>query len=508
MIHTKTQNHPGFLTIPLRWWVAIILVEGILGILVGIIPALQKPGLFFAGLFLLIYFTIALIRPQVALGILVFGFPFYNFTFYIIYQNHTYKLLLLFPTVFGILLAVALLTRIGAKLHTYQPSQVFILVPLFLLIFWSIFSSGWAQNHFFSWYAGLNLLVSFAVMYSILQLIQTEHQLTQMLWSVFFAGLITATAIILSTLLTKDWVFNYDLYQNSNFKLILNVFFYLMPEKTARAMGFGTYNQMALLMSLHLFITGVLFVYTKRWATRIFLGGAMAYMLYAHMLTKTRAPMVGMLLGAFLAVYLLSRRIQAWRQKPIWLMTVVVFICFALLLVSILGNFEKGLMRYTSTVSGIEVKDSSWTLRLTWLKEGIYYFIITYGLGVGAGNISYFLYNNAPHPHDTYLHLVTELGIIGAIILAVMLSSIIKNTGIALRRKNLSVELTRTIAIIAGALFAFGFALGFEHDYYWIATWIYLAILLTPINLALSIKMKNEELGMKNENFKFLILNS
>ncbi|MCX7918316.1 MAG: O-antigen ligase family protein [bacterium] len=489
MVTAKTELSALRFSFPLRWWITIIIIECTLAIIVSTIPSLTQPGLVVVGLILGLYFIIALIRPRIALGILAFCFPFYNFVINIVYQSHTYKILLLFPTIFGSLLFLAVLLRFSAKLQQYAAPQVFLLVPIGMLIVWSILSSAWTEKPFSAWYSGLNLLISFMVIYCIFQLIQTESQLFRFYLVVILGGLITAAAIILSTFFSTDRTYIYPLITTDNIQIFESTFFYVMRQGMKRAMGFGTYNQMSLLMTVHLFLAGVLLISQRRWTTKTMLIISMFYMLYAQLLTKTRAPIVGMLLGAFLTIYLLCKRITTWNRKQFWFSMVIMIIFITMLFLSIVSHLEKGLTRFTAAViSDVEVKDSSWTLRMTWWQESIYQFFATYGLGVGAGNVSEYLYQNAPHPHNTYIHLMVELGIFGTIILATLLISIVKNTIYALRRHDLSPELTKTVAIIAGALVADGFALGFEHDYYWIPTWIYLAILLLPINLALKTK--------------------
>jgi O-antigen ligase len=476
--------------IPLRWWITIIIAEIAIGILVSIIPSVAQPELLIIFLALIAYFGIALVRPQIALGILVFSYPIFNTNIKFIYLGETHSYLVI-PSLLALIAAVALLARTGAKLHTINKHQIFLMVPVFLLAFWSAFTTIWAQNQIAPWFVSVHFIIALAVIYVTWQIIQDETILRRVLWIVFYAGLITATAIILSTILSKAEVFNYDLYAAPDLKISFQSFFYLMSERSLRAMGFGTYNQMALLMAIQLFIAGALLVTTKSRKTKWFLGFAMLYMLYAHIVTKTRAPMLGMLIGAVFAIYFLSQRVMNLKHKTIYLTTLVIIACLVLFIISALGNFDKSVSRYTSTASGVSVKDSSWTLRLTWLENSVTAFVTSYGFGVGAGNITSILYNHAPHPHDTYLHLITELGWVGVFILLTILINIIRRTTQAVRKKNISPDLQRIVIIIAGGLVAFGVSLAFEYDYFWDPTWYYLALLLAPINLALSQKLNS-----------------
>lgn len=477
--------------IPFRWWIVIILTEIGLGILVGIIPSATQPELIIGLILLMAYFGLALIRPQIALSILVFSYPFYNITLKAVYQSQTYSYMFI-PVVIAPLIAIAILTRTAANLAPTPKPQIFLFVPIFLLIIWSVFTATWAENKSAPWFIAIHFVIALSIAYSTLKIIQTEKIFRQILWVVFFAGLITATAIILSTVLSRNWVWNHNIIEIGGVAISMTDYFYLMSERALRAMGFGTYNQMALLMTIQLFIAAALLLTAKSRRTKWFLGLAMVYMLYAQVLTKTRAPMLGMLIGVVIAIYLLSQKVKQYKYKAIILTTTVIVLCIVLVVLSAVGNFDKGLSRYTSTASGVSVKDSSWTLRLTWLQNCLTYLTTSYGFGTGAGNVSAILYENAPHPHDTFLHLITELGLIGGIILLVMVISIIKRTKQALNQSQLSPDLLMMVIIFAGALVAFGFSLAFEYDYFTDPTWYYLALMLVPINLALLQKDKKD----------------
>ncbi|MFB3895971.1 MAG: O-antigen ligase family protein [bacterium] len=501
MQHLTESKAPISLnTIPARWWIVLISIEVAIGLLVGIIPSVAQPELVIGIMVLIAYFGLALVRPQIALGILIFTYPFFNITLKTTYQDQTYNYMII-PVVLAPLIAIAMLARTTAKLYIPWKPQLFLLVPVFLLAVWSAFTTCWAQNQAGPWFIAIHFIVAVSIIYSTFQIIQTEKVYRQILWIVFYSGLITATAIILSTILTRNYIFNYHIIEFSGLDLTFQTFFYLMSEKSLRAMGFGTYNQMALVMTLQLFITGVLLLTAKKRKTQWLLGFAMLYMLYAQALTKTRAPMLGMLIGAVVAIYLLTRYMPKFKYKAVWLTTIVFILCLTLVILSIVGNFQKGLSRYTSTASGVEVKDSSWTLRLTWLENCTTYLVNSYGFGTGAGNITNILYEHAPHPHDTFLHLITELGFIGAIILFTIILSIIRKTIQALHQPHLSRDLQYMVIMITGGLVAFALSLAFEYDYFYDPTWYYLALLLVPINLALTCKDKEKlDLNVKCQN--------
>ncbi|MDI6782717.1 MAG: O-antigen ligase family protein, partial [bacterium] len=169
-----------------------------------------------------------------------------------------------------------------------------------------------------------------------------------------------------------------------------------------------------------------------------------------------------------------------------------IIICFSLL-VAVLWQFEKGERRFTS--AGIGEKGTAFTLRVTWLQQSLAAFSDTYGLGIGAGNIYRVLSRASPtlptpHSHNLYVHVLSELGLVGGIIWAVILYSIIRNTARALKRKDISPNLIRMLPAFAGALVMLGIAALLDYGYYMSELWLYLALILASINLAIQPKVK------------------
>lgn len=478
--------------IPLRWWVVIIFTELCIGLIIGFFPSVSQPERWIVGFILAGYFCIALIRPNVSAGIFLFFFPLYNIELRVLLNGRPYYFFIL-PAILGWLLAIALLLRTTSDLHFLQKHQIFLIIPTFLLTLWSAVSNLWTINHDAPWVVTIHFLIAIAVIYVLFQLVQSEKILRRFIWIVLWSGMITATAIILSTLLSKSYQYFYHLFQATKLSVNLAVFFDLMTHGCA--MGFGTHNKMALLMVVHIFLAVALLVTSTSRKEKWFLSIAILYMLYAHLLTKTRAPLLGMLLGAMVTIILLSERIQQLRYKKIFLGIVVVGICFIFMILVILGNFEKEFYRFASP--GVGIKETSWTLRVVWWEQSLLELINSYGFGTGAGNVYTILYENAPHPHNSYMHLIAELGLVGIILLITILISIFRKTRMALRKKEIPPSLQRMLAVFAGALVAFGFSVGFEYDYYMTATWLYLAILLSPINLALNLSKENIDKNQK-----------
>ncbi|MDI6782718.1 MAG: hypothetical protein QME64_01320, partial [bacterium] len=311
-----------FANIPVWGWILCILTELAIGIFTGIIPSLAQPGLWAIGLLVFIVFILSLIRPLVSFGILMVSFPLINTHLNITYFGKNYFFILIQPLLAGIIL-LAFLFRIMAKLHKPQSHQIFLLVPIFLLICWSSLSTVWTDDAVAAWAATINLGISFIIVYVLFQLISTEKILQRILWFVVCSGLITATAIILSTILSESYLFACQLVHIPEFTMFLATRFDLMSS-SQRASGFGPHTVMALLMSFHLFLAAALFLITPSRKTKIFLVLAMLYMVYAHLLTKSRGPLLGLLLGSFVTIFLLRSRINSGRYKPIFISILVI----------------------------------------------------------------------------------------------------------------------------------------------------------------------------------------
>ena len=150
----------------------------------------------------------------------------------------------------------------------------------------------------------------------------------------------------------------------------------------------------------------VLFFSSKRWLYKLLWAGATLLMVVAMLLTMSRGCWIGLAAGIFIYFVIADRRFLWLFFAAVILMPFVLPESIMVRLLSI-GNLEDSSSLYRLYI---------WLGTFSMLKD---YWLTGVGLGTKAfsGVYSAYAYNGiiAPHPHNMYLNIMSETGIVGFI---------------------------------------------------------------------------------------------
>lgn len=137
--------------------------------------------------------------------------------------------------------------------------------------------------------------------------------------------------------------------------------------------------------------------------------------LFTLLVTDSRANIIGLLLGLnYWFFFILKNRDKLKIALCVFLIVVVLLPFYANHFQENLQNTFQGLQYLVS-----ETKDSSTITRINLIKNSLTYLVNSYGLGVGAGNVEYYMANhvlfdtrNVTNVHNWWFEILVNYGII------------------------------------------------------------------------------------------------
>lgn len=179
---------------------------------------------------------------------------------------------------------------------------------------------------------------------------------------------------------------------------------------------FDNANNFALFMLVSIFSTYICFVNSKHRLVKI--GCALLILSSTYLLIKTnsRANILGLLLaiGFFILMQMKNKR-----ARRLLLIGIVAAFVFALLKPdTIIHVFDSIYNKLYLKLSGDNSSDSD-TIRINLIKNGLAFFERTFGVGVGAGNIEYWMENFRVYDtsyirnmHNWWMEVLTGYGVV------------------------------------------------------------------------------------------------
>lgn len=177
---------------------------------------------------------------------------------------------------------------------------------------------------------------------------------------------------------------------------------------------FGNTNDFALFLMFSCFVLYVCFMNSKRKLLRFAYIAIMASSVALLFLTKSRACLLGLIIGAGLLIFISMKRKELSR---------VVFALLALLvLVSIIKqDWITNVVEKVATMLTFDFSQQSGSelVRINLIKNGFEFLFNTFGFGTGAGNVEYWMENYAVHNvatvyniHNWWMEVLVGFGLI------------------------------------------------------------------------------------------------
>lgn len=265
-----------------------------------------------------------------------------------------------------------------------------------------------------------------------LLVIHTEDDMARLMKAVLIVGLLSTVIVILATIqLSGSLTGIGEIWQTK-------IYFYVFGTKVDLGIWFG--RRMALLMITALVVMS--FFNQKKYQRIAFF--LVFGFLYLSILAGARGPCYfGLLAGTIVAFLLAQPKIL----KAVFAFGSIAIICF------VIGKyifykpvtFDVSHLPMPTEIRGrydapLEDAGGSWAIRLNLFRSAIDVFIHNPIIGVGTGGWSYEYYgfDTRDYPHNIFLEIASELGIIGLIVFCLFLGLVYRAAKITLKGNNKS----------------------------------------------------------------------
>lgn len=261
------------------------------------------------------------------------------------------------------------------------------------------------QMFYFFWllYAGISLL--------------WVESISRWIVGIFFVGTGIYSILFISYFIQEEL----DIKRIFNVFFIMSIFHHISGwieslSVTFPKTTFGNQNDFATMLLAGIFVGFILFVNTKNIWLKLFL---VLYSISGVLLievTGSRGNTVGLIVGlvAILAVKLLDLKLS----RNIYYLIIGLIILFLVALV-LLPSFREDLGEFIIWLSAGRFRPrGSNRNRINMILNGFYFLLKSFGLGVGAGNVEYYLSNeailyvDAPNIHNWFMDILVGYGIV------------------------------------------------------------------------------------------------
>jgi len=314
----------------------------------------------------------------------------------------------------------------------------------------------------------LKLFVSlFGAFIIAMSTLTSEKAIRKLFWILFIIGIINSVLCFFS-------IYTYPSYQGGDIFDIGHSTIHLIFNDTLmvknRGHAFSHPLTTATWINMVLFISVALFLTTSSKKGRFFIGLAMLFMLCALMTTMSKGPVIAMFCAFVLMLYF----IRPLRDK---IFSSVAVLIVSIILAFIIGNGYN--LINLSNVTGHQLSSndsySSTASRLKWWKCSWEKGISPPGIGVGVGGLKQYLIKNAPHPHNTYISVFGELGVLGLALFLLICFIAFKTYLTALRRCGNEYFRRILLAYLAGYI-SLLLCILLNYDYTVASTWWYIGL--------------------------------
>lgn len=180
---------------------------------------------------------------------------------------------------------------------------------------------------------------------------------------------------------------------------------------------FGNINDYATFLLAGMFIGLLMLLTSKRIIVKLYATVHMGSGLYLLIHSVSRGNQLGLLLGISAIILLLLFDIN-WFRKALF----AVVLASSSLMISIIlvpGVRSRTLELIKSGIERIFQEGSSNLYRINLIRNGLNFFVQSFGLGVGAGNVEYWMINkpviteiDAPNLHNWFLEILVGYGLL------------------------------------------------------------------------------------------------
>lgn len=346
-------------------------------------------------------------------------------------------------------------------------------ILLFIFVMWGGFSVLWSPEIHFGLYTGIKLFLNFFMYLLLIFLIKTESDINKAVRVYIFMAVITAIAMMISVIPSDSL----SISERYDFARELEVYL-TFKTNVKRAAGFTEETHVAaMIVGIGILFGMGLLNHAKSKAEKAILFSVIAFLFFASLFTQTRAPLISLLLGmGYLILVIKNFRVFLIRNLYIFAVGFVflfgIYIMSQLELMDLLGFNKATPTRY---LSGSQTETAFWE-RVSYWKE-VYNAVLhkeAYIYGLGTGGSSYTLYPVA-HPHNVYLSVFFDFGLIGAVLMLILILSATAKIVFIIRELEDGYIKTMLISF-SGCMVTLGAEYLLDFDYTFHLTWILMGI--------------------------------
>jgi O-antigen ligase len=458
-------------------WFGIILLQLGIGLLCVILPCdVTIVIFFFFFLFILLY-----VKFQWAVYIIVFLTPLIGekdpmLVFFL--AGGTERGMLPILLVITSITAFHFIIRKSLRINTIDSRTNPLIVPVIILLLYSIISVFWTPSSVTHNMIHIVFLTFSAMAFFVIfGIVDNEIIHRRMMWCLVFSGIFLSIQTIVSAYFVLDDPITIKLIENLYIKLDANA------ELTTRCRGLYLDTlQTSIVLACLIPIAGSLLLYERSRSRKIFLGFAIVFFLVATFLTKSRVGIWSIMPMIFLFLFINHQLRKKFFQA--------VFITTLLFVIIFLGSeqlsrnvlFPESRESRVANLEDTESKGGAIGSRLYYWKIGFDALrknSLTF-IGLGAGGYNY--YNSKLLPHNLYLGLFFDYGMIGVIFFSYIIFTVFCEVIRSLEHQRTYLE---SMSIIwAVILFGMGIMSLTYLSHYFPFVWIFLGISYSTFTLA------------------------
>lgn len=292
------------------------------------------------------------------------------------------------------------------KINIYIKNKHDLILKFYFFWFmYSLFTIGWVSDYY-SWIRAIFFIGCGTLSIWILSVYIREEKEFKKVFTAYFAMIVIHNIIGWHELITGTYQFA-ELSRIDKY----GQFGYNSTARIPISM-FGNINDYATVLTIGVFLIYIIFLNTKKKTVKLLCIGNILSSAYLIIRTKSRANMLGLIIGIIIFVYLkYFRKISI---KTFLAMIATPIILFNPIVVNrMISVLSKELQFNFSGKSGSDV------VRLGLIKNGLLFLKDTAGFGVGAGNIEYwmetkkvFFSGNITNMHNWWMEILVGYGII------------------------------------------------------------------------------------------------
>lgn len=276
------------------------------------------------------------------------------------------------------------------------------LLMMFIWNIWTIISIIWAKSKIDTLFVEVIFFEAFLFIYYGKRLVKSKKQYMQVLNVLFFALFIHN---ILCWLEVKCGIYLFSIYENR----------YL--AKGYPVSTFTNTNNLACYLSVMFFLLIIAYQFAKNKKQKIYYISLMISSILICIMTNSRATIIALMLG--IAIFIIMNIQKAIFYKIVGFVSASILVIFSLFYV-FNPYVKKTVDQKKNDLFSIDLnaKSGSDYYRMNAYRNGIDFFLKSYGVGIGPGNVEYWMENYATRDtngikplHNWWLEILVTSGI-------------------------------------------------------------------------------------------------